>query len=175
MKIFYIEQNAFKKTYNKDFLIQYADIEIKTEKRFYEYTIGRYLIKQVAKKYYGIDESKIIKSKTGKPIFEKSDLHFNISHSNNIVIACFDKYPCSIDIEYMKPRNLIKFSKYYNKDFKNLEDFYKFWTKKEAVYKLNEDYKNIYFKKLNEHFLLAIATTQNVDNESLKLINFTEI
>lgn len=124
------------KTHAKDFLFPYADTEIKAEKRFYEYTIGRYLVKHVAQKYYNIDKTEIIKNENGKPIFKNSDLHFSISHSKNIVIACFDKYPCGIDIEYMKDRNIQKLSEYFDKNFETLEDFYKFWTTKEAKYKL---------------------------------------
>ena len=56
MKVFYIDISKFKKKYSKDFLLQYADREFKTEKRFYEYAIGRYLVKLVAQKYYFIVE-----------------------------------------------------------------------------------------------------------------------
>ena len=54
MKIFYIEIDKFKNTHNIDFLASYADRKFKTDKRFYEYTIGRYLVKTVAQQYYNI-------------------------------------------------------------------------------------------------------------------------
>ena len=50
MNIFYINTEEFKKHHKKDELSIYADIELKTDKRFWEHTIGRYLIKTVAKK-----------------------------------------------------------------------------------------------------------------------------
>ena len=147
MKIFYVEIDKFKEKYGKDLLSQYADKELKTDKRFYEYTIGRYLVKEVAKKYYNICDTEIITNKDGKPLFKTADLHFSISHSKNLVIACFDNYPCGMDIEYIKERDLVKLSKYFKKTFTTKEDFYKYWTLREATYKL------CYPAKSNSSFL----------------------
>lgn len=153
MQVYYVEIDKFLKTHSKDFLFPYADIELKTEKRFYEYTIGRYLVKYIAQKYYNIDNTEIVKNTDGKPFFINADLHFSLSHSKNIVIACFDKSPCGIDIEYIKERDFKKLSEYFDRRFESLEDFYKFWTTKEATYKstqcnkyiLNQIFQDCYY------------------------------
>jgi len=162
MKIFYIDIEQFKTRYDKNFLLQFADKELKTEKRFYEYTIGRYLVKSVAEKYYDVEDTEIITKPDGKPIFKNNSLHFSISHSKNIVIACFDKSPCGIDIEYAKPRDLSKLSEYFGKSFKTAEDFYKFWTLKEASYKLNSPVKYEYFTKFQDSYYLSVVSTQGL-------------
>lgn len=157
MQIFYIEVDKFKKSHDKNFLIQYADAKFTSEKRFYEYTIGRYLVKHVAQKYYNINDTDIIKNANGKPIFKNANLYFSISHSKNIVIACLDIYPCGIDIEYIKNRNLNKLSEYFDKNFKTLEDFYKFWTTQEATYKVNQTNKFIHNQVFQNCYYLTIS------------------
>ncbi|MCR5266242.1 MAG: hypothetical protein K6E29_06580 [Cyanobacteria bacterium RUI128] len=138
MKVFYIDIDEFKTKADTTVLKSYADKEFKTEKRFLEHAMGRYLVKSVAKQFFGLTDTEIITDKKGKPYLKNSDLHFSISHSNNILIACFDNYPCGIDIEQIKKRNFDRFSEYYGEEFKGMYDFYKFWTLKEASYKLNE-------------------------------------
>lgn len=163
MDIFYIELDKFKKNHDKNFLIPYADVEFKFEKRFYEYTVGRYLVKQVAQKYYNIDNTEIIKNANGKPVFKNANLHFSISHSGNIVIACFDKYPCGIDIEYMKERDLHKLSEYFDRNFETLEDFYKFWTTKEATYKIIENNSHIHSQIFKNYYYLTCTSQSNIN------------
>ena len=160
MEIFYIEIEKFKKQHNKTFLEQYDDIGCKNEKRFFEYTIGRYLVKTVAKKIYNIENTDIVFN-NNKPVFKNEKLNFNISHSKNIVLACFDNFPCGIDIEYIKERNLEKLSKYFKCNFKNSEDFYKFWTLKEAKYKLSDEIKSIYSKKFKDkYYITALSSAE---------------
>ena len=161
MKIFYVAIDEFKKLYGRDFLKPFADIELKSEKRFYEYTIGRYLVCQAAKEFYNIKNTEIVFSPNGKPQFKNADLNFSISHSKNIVMVCFDNLPCGIDIEYIKPRDFEKLAKHYNQNFKNAEDFYKFWTLKEASFKLGcsvKDYRSFEFK--NDYFVTVTTTDE---------------
>ena len=158
MDIFYIDTENFKSTHKKDFLEQFADIELKTEKRFYEYTIGRYLVKSVGEKVFGLSNTEIIKNKEGKPIFKNADIHFNISHSKGYVVAVFDNFPCGIDIEYIKPRDLGKLSKYYNREFTSLTNFYEFWTQKEATYKLGITNGKTYTTLFKETYSLTVAS-----------------
>lgn len=171
MQVFYIEIDKFLKTHQKDFLIPYADIEIKTQKRFREYAIGRYLVTRIAKEFYKIKDTQIIKNETGKPVFKNANLHFSISHSKNIVIACFDKSPCGIDIEYIKERDLKELSKYFDKNFETTEDFYKFWTTKEATFKSNNAhyFTHSYFDIKN--YCLSISSKTPI---SLKLHSLTD-
>ena len=161
MEIYYIDIEKFKKQRDKSFLEPYNDIGIKNEKRFFEYTIGRYLVKSVAKSVYNLKNLDILTDNNGKPYFAKGGLYFNISHSKNIVLACFDSSPCGIDVEYMKDRNLEKFSKYYKEEFNNLEEFYRFWTLKEAKYKLGSNPTDIYSSKFNENYWLTYVVDKN--------------
>lgn len=162
MRIFYIDIEKFKTRYDKNFLIQFTDMEFKTEKRFYQYSAGRYLVKSIAKNIYHIKDTEIITTSEGKPVFKNNSLNFSISHSKNIVIACFDKSPCGIDIEYAKPRNLLKLSEYFEKTFQNTQDFYKFWTLKEAVYKLQSPAKYEYFTKFQNDYYLTVVSADDL-------------
>lgn len=171
MKIFYIEIDNFKKKHSKDSLIPYADRKFKTEKRFYEYTIGRYLIKTVSQHYYNIKDTSITINHNGKPFFKNHPIHFSISHSRNIVMACFDIYNCGIDVEYSKNRNLANLSEYFKHEFKTLEDFYRFWTLKESCIKLADSVNYQHFQKLNENYYFAVVSS----NKSIKNIELVKV
>jgi len=172
MELFYLDIEEYKKKIDKKELSKYLDIEINHEKRFFEYTLGRYLVKNVAKKYYEVKDTDIVLNEKGKPVFKEGELHFNISHSKNLLVAGFSKFPTGVDIEYIKDRNLNKLSKYFKKNFNNLDDFYKFWTLKEAVYKLNHpsDYK--FTTKFKNDFMLSVVSTNDFN---LKIIDFKTI
>ena len=159
MKIFYVDIDEFKMKIGKDELKNYADKEFNTEKRFYEYTIGRYLVKNVAKDMFGIANPEIVINEKGKPYLENEDLHFSISHSNNILMACFDKCPCGIDLEEMKDRNIERFSEYYGEEFEDKFDFYKYWTLKEASYKLGCEIQCKYSSKFLNNYYLTIVSS----------------
>lgn len=163
MEIHYIYIDKFKKQNSKDFLEQYNDMNFKNEKRFYEYTIGRYLVKSVAKNNYNLKNTDIIVNEKGKPVFKDGGLFFSITHSKNIVLVCFDKVPCGVDIEYIKDRNLDKLSKYFKKDFSSLEDFYKFWTLKEANYKLGCKLKDSHFSKFEDDYYLTVVSSGKIE------------
>ena len=170
MKVFYIDIEEFKKNHTKEFLSPYNDKDFKTEKRFYEYTIGRYLIKNAAKKHFNVKNTEIITDEKGKPFLKNNELYFSISHSQNIVVACFDTAPCGIDIEFIKKRDLLKLSKHYNIEFKTQDEFYKFWTIKEAEFKLNQKAKTLYTKPF-KNFFLTIASSGLIDTD-IEILNF---
>ena len=170
MDIFFTNINKFKQTHDRAFLSNYADIELKNEKRFYEYTIGRYMVKYIAQNIYNIKDTCITVNASGKPVFKESKLYFNISHSKEYIVVCFDYCNCAIDIEYIKPRNLEKLSKYLKKKFENLEDFYKFWTQKEAVYKLNGSSKGSFSGYFKEDYYLTVLSENKI-----KEINYNEV
>ena len=161
MNVFYIEIDKFKNTHSKDFLTSYADKELKTDKRFYEYTLGRYLIKKVAKEYYDIADTSIIINKSGKPLFKHSSICFSLTHTKNIVMVCFDKYNCGIDLEYGKNRNLKYLSKYFGERFNTSEDFYKFWTLKEASLKLADTIVYQHFQQFYKDYYLTVVSSKN--------------
>jgi len=166
MKVFYIKKDEFKNRYDKDFISRFVDKELKSEKRFYEYAIGRFLVKTVAKKCYDIANPEILIQDRGKPVFKSEKLCFNISHSKNIVIACFDDYPCGIDIEFIKERDLVRFSEYYGKKFESADDFYAFWTQKEAAYKIDAEINDSYSCKFESQYFLTIVSNKKVGDIS---------
>ena len=170
MNIYYIDIEKFKKTHKKDILAEYADKELSNEKRYYEYTIGRYLIKNAAKEFYNTDNNIII-NENGKPVFENSELNFSLSHSKDYVVACFDKNLCGIDIEFIKERNFEKLGQYYGEKFNTQDEFYKFWTLKEASYKLGSTAADSYTVKFMQNYYLTIVSNKSF-NKKIKIIQF---
>lgn len=171
MNIYYIDIEEFKRNHDKDFLSEYADKEFKNEKRFYEYTIGRYLVKNVAKKIYKIEDCEIILNENDKPVFKNSDLHFSISHSKDYAVVCFDINQCGIDIEFIKERNFKKISQYYGKNIATSDEFYKYWTFKEASYKLSEEVKDSYCTIFKNNYCLTVVS-EKIFDKNIDIIHF---
>lgn len=167
MNLFYINIDEFKKTHNKAFLEKYQDIEIKSEKRFFEYTIGRYLVKKVGYEFYKIENTEIIINNS-KPEFKNSDIKFNLSHSKNFVVCVFDKNLCSVDIQFMKDVNLSDFEHYFKRSFENKIEFYKFWTQKEAQIKLNSKTYYFYTEIFKKEYMLTIGSANKIEKENIK-------
>ena len=81
----------------------------------------------------------------GKPLLlNDPDLHFNISHSGNLVVCALDNKPVGIDVEIHKQVNLKIARRYFCQDENNfiiadmgkvIERFYKIWTMKESYVK----------------------------------------
>ncbi len=172
MKLYYMNIEKFKRRYDEKFLMQYANTEFKTKKRFFEYTIGRHLVFTIAKREYGLDNPEILIDQNGKPFFKDTPVYFSISHSKNIVGACFDKYPCGFDVEYIKKRDLREYSKFFEQKFATQKDFYEFWTLKEAELKLNEtvNYK-IFGRFENDYFFTAVSSEKRENQDKFQIIN----
>lgn len=171
MNIYYINIEEFKQTHDKNFLSEYADKRIENEKRFFEYSIGRYLIKNVAKKIYKINDCEITINKNGKPQFKNYDLNFSLSHSKDYAVVCFDENECGIDIEFSKERNFEKISQHYNKNFLNADEFYRFWTLKEATYKQHTSVKDYYTTVFKNNYYLTV-TSEKVFEKPVEIIKF---
>ena len=128
MKIFYININEF--PLEETILGQYAE-----QNKKQQHCYGRYLVHNVAKKVFGIDNTEIEIVKK-KPKFKYNNLQFSISHSENMVIAAFDEKPLGADIEIMKERNFKDLFARYNIQSNSKELFYTYWTEYEATIKL---------------------------------------
>lgn len=164
MKIYYVDKNEFLKHYDKSFLQKFSDgHEFKSEKRFFEYSIGRFLVKSVAEKVYGLTDTEII-IQNNKPKFKTTDLKFSISHSGNYVAAVFDREDCGLDIEEIKPRNLEAMSARYEKEFQTLEDFYRFWTKYEAEIKLQQKTQDKYSCVFQDNYMLTVVSANTISS-----------
>lgn len=158
MEIYYINSEDFLKTHDTDFLRRFSDgREFNSVKRFVQYSIGRYLVKFVAKKIYGITDTEIV-IESDKPKFKNGEMFFSISHSGKYVAAAFDKSECGLDIEEMKPRDFKAFSDRYDKDFQSAEDFYQFWTAYEAEIKLQQKTQASYSCVFQDNFMLTVVS-----------------
>lgn len=174
MKIYYIDINEFLKKYDRVFLQLFSDNKFfKSEKRFLEYTIGRFLVKTVGEKIYNLTDTEIC-IKDNKPVFKTNLLKFSISHSKNIVMAAFDETDCGLDIEEIKPRSLEALSKRYEKDFKTLEDFYKFWTEYEAEIKLQQKTQGKYSCVFQNDYMLTVVSASPISLPP-SCINFLDV
>lgn len=117
-----------------------------------------HLCRSAISAFCGVSSDSIIfkKNKHGKPFAADLPVHFNISHSRNIVACAVSDREIGIDIEKIRevnPRSAERFATddelEYIKNSKN--GFFEIWTLKEAYFKcigtgLGSDIKNISFK-----------------------------
>lgn len=159
MELFYINSEEFLHTHDLDFLKTYAEGRtFKSEKRFVEFTIGRYLVKTAAEKFYGIKNSEIIINNS-KPEFKDGGIYFSISHSGGIIMSVFDDKPCGLDLEEIKPRDFKHLSERYGKKCETAEDFYKFWTEHEAAIKLQKSVHDKFTRTFEGRFMLTVVSS----------------
>lgn len=101
------------------------------------------LIRQAALSY-GVSENelrseKILRSKNGKPFFEKLDIHFSISHSESLWACLMGPFNCGLDVQYVKPCNFAKIAgRFFSEREKEyvkrsgLDGFFDIWVRREA-------------------------------------------
>lgn len=153
--------------------IYYVNLEdgithTKQSKKKLQSRCGRFIAEYVAKNYYGVENTEII-LENGKPKFKFSKLNFNISHSENIVACAFDDYPVGIDVEYMKKRNFDELSKYLKVDFKEKNDFYRYWTQYEAKIKLQSEIKQILTFEILKGYMCSLLSSNPCSGIKIKL------
>jgi len=111
--------------------------------------LGELLTRSILSKKLKIPAEQVIieKSVKGKPcLVNNNDLHFNISHSGDWVVAAFARTEVGIDIEKIKPVNFRIAERFFSKnEFSALEKkaekeklnfFFDLWTLKESYLKL---------------------------------------
>jgi 4'-phosphopantetheinyl transferase len=107
---------------------------------------GRILLLRGIKEIYNQDyqDNEIQYTKYNKPYFEDDLIHFNISHSGNIIVcAITDKSEIGIDIEIITNIEIGDFKSQFTENEWNKivlsnnkkEAFFDYWTQKEAVVK----------------------------------------
>lgn len=110
--------------------------------------VGKHLVSFGVKKIYNFNNALNFKfDENGKPYLEGCDIQFNISHSDNCVVAAFDKKPVGVDVEnsnreiknvnslakrIFTESEMLKFEKHN----KSKQFLLKVWTQKEACLKL---------------------------------------
>jgi len=98
------------------------------------------LLKQLENTPFSLNDIKY--NPQNRPYFS-GQLDFNISHSSEYIICAFcEQGKLGIDIEKIKPIELKYFKKYWTKNEyqiidNQLDKFYFFWTRKEAIIKAN--------------------------------------
>lgn len=168
MKIYYVKKDEFMNKVSLEELKTFSDGRVlNNQTKYTEHLIGLYLIKYLAKKYYDLDDYKIIYDGK-KPKFKDEKLNFSVSHSENIVAVGFSDYNIGIDVEYMKNRDFTKLSKRYNINPSAL-DFYTFWTKYEAGIKLGDNPKFVKSQIIENNYMLSYASDKNLEAEIIKI------
>lgn len=111
--------------------------------------LGEVLVRWAVRKHFNNNNLKnltITRDFYGKPYFEEDEsIHFNISHSGEMVLCSIFVKPIGVDVERVKENNLNIVEKYftqiekdyiYNRCVKDrLEAFYEIWTLKESYVK----------------------------------------
>jgi 4'-phosphopantetheinyl transferase len=142
----------------------------------------------------------------GKPyISNHENIHFNLSHSNEMVLCAISDMEIGVDIEYIDPEIDLTLAKNYfhNKEYENImnaknkaEEFFKYWVLKESYMKytglgmnitldsfeiiINEKIKLKNDKKnlkfnLFDYTNYKIAITSHYDDYELKEYNIEEL
>lgn len=129
--------------------ISKAKTSFKNEKRILEWLNTHYLIYKLTSQsltyYY---------NNHGAPVFENSDLHLSIAHSDNFsALLLSDKYNVGIDIEEKNRDFTIAAQRFMHEDEKKWaktnDDFLKIWCFKEAVYKILQNSSPNFSKEYN--------------------------
>ena len=118
--------------------------------------------------------------KNGKPYCDNYDIHFSLSHSENMAVCVISDKPVGIDVEKIRPVNpevakkcfTEKEQEYVFSDkSKTRARFFEIWTKKEAYIKRNAlslsdiksfdvlDDKSVYLANEKE-YVVAVAITE---------------
>lgn len=126
-----------------------------------DYKDSEKFIKEIINDYMdtGIIELHILKNEYGKPfILKLPNVHFNISHTRNIIIGAISDKPVGIDIETIKPFNSSVVRRFFvsseqkyifaNQKNQNIR-FCEIWTRKEAYVKWLGKGMNIPFDSFN--------------------------
>ncbi|PKF75110.1 4'-phosphopantetheinyl transferase family protein [Chryseobacterium sp. PMSZPI] len=106
--------------------------------------LGRVLLQYGLRTYYDISDVVVDRLSNHKPFLKGQKLHFNISHSKNLVVCAIAEFPIGIDVEFKDTAvNYLDFQfQMTNNEFQKIHDsedktdgFFKYWTYKEAVIK----------------------------------------
>ena len=131
----------------------------KGKKHEKEHEAGLYIVRYAASNVFKINniEFEIIKN---KPHLKNSNIHFSISHSNNIAAVCFDRNPVGFDIEFIKQRDYLSIAERMNFNLKTgvINEFYEKWTQYEAEYKLQKKAKYFFSQIFEDKYVMSIAS-----------------
>ncbi|WP_454047865.1 4'-phosphopantetheinyl transferase family protein [Chryseobacterium sp. Marseille-Q8038] len=106
--------------------------------------LGKVLLQYGLKTYYNISDTETDVLTNKKPYLKGNDLHFNISHSKDLVTCAIAEYALGIDVECNDQK--ISYHDFIfqmtDKELQEIQDsedkmkqFFMYWTRKEAVIK----------------------------------------
>ena len=151
MKLIYTYINNI----NPDIIRDFAQKEIKNQRKFIQHAMGRFLSDIGLKQFYGVNEYNISIDTKGKPYIDKN-INFSITHSKDIVAVGFSKDIIGVDIEYIKPRDYKSILNHYNIDREvNDGEFYQIWTDYEARIKSGLD-SSVSFRL--DNYILSVSS-----------------
>ena len=129
--------------------IEYNEIFYESEKkREYEHICAYRLLEKMLFECFQISPPVIKRTDMGKPYVENDGVFFSISHTDGLVCCAVSDTPVGIDCEKITTKFDKKIESFANRYFleneinllKNEEfsplRFYKIWTAKEAIYKM---------------------------------------
>lgn len=127
--------------------------------------LGKVLLLHGLRTYYDIFETEIRLSSNHKPYLKDDPVHFNISHSREMVVCAIGEFPIGIDVEFYDPAiNYLDFEfqmtsgeirKIHDAEDK-IKSFFTYWTEKEAVMKAHGD-----------GMMLPLDSFEIINNESI--------
>ncbi|WP_405410862.1 4'-phosphopantetheinyl transferase family protein [Maribacter sp. Asnod1-A12] len=167
--------------------------------------LGRLLLGYGLKHFYNqdVENIKMDFSKDKKPFLENSSIHFNISHSKELVVCAISSMEAiGIDVEKISDLNIEDFKDQFSKteiarmqnSSNSIKSFYQHWTQKEAIVKANGSGLNIplssfevkddqviisnqsyYLKEipLNPRYICNVATQNVIFDNEIALTNLT--
>ncbi|WP_426476574.1 4'-phosphopantetheinyl transferase family protein [Chryseobacterium sp. CBSDS_008] len=106
--------------------------------------LGKVLLHYGLRTHYSICEAELGILPNKKPYLKGNDLHFNISHSKDLVVCTIAEYPLGIDVEFNDPKIsyqdfIFQMTGRELEEIQHAEDkmkgFFTYWTRKEAVIK----------------------------------------
>ncbi len=115
---------------------------IKVERKRNERIVADHLKRKALSEYCGVEPNTIEfgTSEKGKPHAVGLDVHFNVSHSSDIVVCAVSDKEIGIDIEKIRPvnpRSAERFACPDERDYisSHKNGFFEIWTLKEAFFK----------------------------------------
>lgn len=133
-----------------------------------EKTAGLMLLSRVFKEE-GIFDFELKRNEYGKP-YAEGDLHFNISHSDNILVLVTDSSPVGVDVERIREIDLNVTRKFATEsereyifagetDLEKYRRFFTVWTLKEAYIKAEGEGMHIPLKSIGFTVSDTLAVT----------------
>ena len=168
MKIFYLKKDEILKNIGLEELERFSDgKEYLSEEKYFEHLCWLYLLNHAGPDYLGIVDTTVV-YEDKKPVLKSGEYNFSVSHSENLVVIGFSRNNIGIDVEKMKERDFQRLAKRYGIPPKKNE-FYKFWTKYEAVIKLGTTPKYETSEIIEKDYMLTcVLDSEEVGLEIIK-------